>query len=411
MSILEEAARCLKCKTAKCQQNCPVRTHIPQIVSLFESGDLKEAGKLLFENNPMSAICSIICPHENNCAGHCIRGIKTEPVAFYQIEQYISGFYLDTYEVNVPPKNGYKVAVIGAGPAGISMSIVLALRGFSVTLLEAKDQIGGVLRYGIPEFRLPRRLIDKYDDILHKLGVKFKPNTFVGSNLTVEDMFIDGYHAVFLAVGTPRPNRLGLLGETLGHVHYAIDFLKSPDAYRLGRKVVVVGAGNVALDAARVASRKGAEEVILINNRREADMTGNMHEVKMAVVDGIKFLHQKQVVKLSEDGLLCSEVIVTENEDGSVTYDDDFTQTEKITADTVIIAIGQGPQAAVLADTKNIATTVRGLFEVDENGHTDHPGVFAAGDVVTGPRTVVEAVAFTKRAADEIENYCMQLPK
>lgn len=406
MSITDEAARCLKCKTARCQKSCPVSTPIPQIMNLFEEGKIKEAGKILFENNPMTAVCSIICPHERNCAGNCILGIKGKPVEFFRIEQYVSGFFLETYEAKKPEQNGFRVAVVGAGPAGITMSIILAQKGFSVTLIEARDKIGGVLRFGIPEFRLPKKIIDKYADILFGLGVKFKPNTFVGSNVTVGDMFIDGYDAVFLAVGTSRPNRLGLLGETLGNVHYAVDYLKSPDTYRLGERVVVVGAGNVALDAARVAVRQGADEVIILNSRRECDMTGNNEEIRMAEVDGVKFIHLKQAVKLEEDGVVCFGVKVTENGDGAAEYDEDFTDSEKIAADSIIVAIGQGPQAAVLADTKNVGRTSRGLFEVDENGKTDQPGVFAAGDVVSGPKTVVEAVAFTKKVAEEIESYC-----
>ncbi|MEG1801569.1 MAG: FAD-dependent oxidoreductase, partial [Oscillospiraceae bacterium] len=336
----------------------------------------------------------------------CVIGVNGTPFSFFEFELYISGFYIDTYQVEEMQKNGCKVAVIGAGPAGITMSIILSLRGFSVSLIESKDKIGGVLRFGIPEFRLPKNIIDKYDDILHKLGVKFKPNTFIGSTLTIEDMFIDGYDAVFISVGTSRPNRLGMLGETLGNVHYAIDYLKSPDAYHLGKDVVVVGAGNVAIDAARMAVRKiGSGKVIILNNRRECDMTSNLYETEMAKIDGVKFIHQMQAIKLEEDGVLCANVSAVEN-NGEIIYEEDFTNTTKISADTIIVAIGQGPQAAVISDTKHITQTSSGLFEVDENGHTAREGVFAAGDIVTGPKTVVDAVAFTKKVADEIEKYC-----
>lgn len=404
-SMLEEASRCLKCKVPKCQKNCPVGTPTPEIISLFQDGKIKEAGEKLFKNNPLSAMCSIICPHEKNCLGNCVMGIKSKPVPFFEIEQYISGFFIDTYTPEPVAKNGYKLAVIGAGPAGITMSIIMSLRGFSVTLIEAKEEIGGVLRFGIPDFRLPKSIINKYADILYKLGVKFKPNTFVGSNLTIEDMFIDGYDAVFLAVGTSRPNKLGLLGETLGNVHYAIDYLRSPNAYHLDKKVVVIGAGNVAIDAARMAVRKiGKGEVKIINNRSECDMTGNIHEIEMAKIDGVIFVHEQQAIKLEEDGVLCAKVEVHRN--GNETfYEEVFSHTEKIEADTIIVAIGQGPQGAVLSKS-GISKTQRGLFEVDEKGHTSRKGVFAAGDVVTGPKTVVEAVAFTKKVADEIEHYC-----
>lgn len=404
-TIIEEANRCLKCKVARCQKNCPANTPIPEIIKLFENGNIKQAGLKLFENNPLSAICSIVCPHEKNCFGNCVLGVKSKGIEFYKIEEYISGFFIDTYEPETIEKNGYKIAVIGAGPAGIAMSIILSLRGFSVTLIEAKEQIGGVLRFGIPEFRLPKSIVDKYADILYKLGVKFKPNTFVGSNLTIQDMFIDGYNSVFLAVGTSRPNKLGLIGETLGNVHYAIDYLKSPDAYHLGQKVAVIGAGNVAIDAARMAVRKiGKGEVTIINNRRECDMTGNVREIEMAKIDGVKFVHELQTIKLADEGVLCVAVEVSQSDEG-ISYEEDFSKPVEIEADTIIVAIGQGPQGAVLSKT-NVTQTDRGLFQVDENGHTSRDGVFAAGDIVTGPKTVVDAVAFTKKVADEIENYC-----
>jgi glutamate synthase (NADPH/NADH) small chain len=379
---------------------------VPQVITLLQEGKIKEAGRILFENNPLSAVCAAICPHERNCAGHCVLGIKSEPVNFFKIEKYISELFLDCYVPENITKNSYSVAVIGAGPAGIVMSIILSLRGFSVTLIETRDQIGGVLRFGIPDFRLNKSLLDRYAEILRKLDVKFKPNTFVGSNITIHDMFLDGYDAVCIAVGTSRPNRFGLLGETLGNVHYATDFLKSPGAYDLGRRVAVVGAGNVALDAARVAIRAGADEAVIINNRRECDMTGNKKEIEMAVADGVRFIHLKQSVRLFNDGVMLADVLATEAEDGTVHYEDDFAHTEKLSADTVIIAIGQGPQAAVLADTRNIKRSERGLFESDEFGRTEQPGVYVAGDIVTGPRTVAEAVAFTKSVAKDIEEYC-----
>ena len=212
--LLEEANRCLKCKVPKCKKACPISTDIPTIMNLFLEGNEDEAGRVLFENNPLSAICSVVCPHENNCYGNCVLGIKKTPASFYKIEQYLSGKYVSKCEINRPEKNGMKIAVIGAGPAGISMSIFMAQKGFDVTLMEAQDQIGGVLRYGIPDFRLPRERIDAYRDVLRKLGVAIKPNCNIGSNLLLEDMFIDGYDAVFLAVGTAKPNRLGLLGNS-----------------------------------------------------------------------------------------------------------------------------------------------------------------------------------------------------
>lgn len=393
----DELARCLHCKVPKCRANCPVSTPIPDVIALYQEGRMEEARELLFANNPLSAVCSIVCPHERNCYGNCIRALKSEPVPFFRLEQELSRDFITSYEPPVVEKNDWRVGVIGAGPAGITMSILLALRGFQVTLIEAQSRIGGVLRYGIPDFRLPREIIDAYDEVLHRLGVIFKPNTFIGSTHTLADMFIDGYDAVFIATGTAKPNKLGLLGETLGNVHYAIDYLKTPGAYRLGKEVVVVGAGNVALDAARHAVRAGSV-VTLLNNRRLEDMTGNRLEYEEALEDGVRFVHLQQTIRLEPDGVRCVAV-------DPVDYEEDFSRVTRFPADTIIVAIGQGPQGAILADTE-VSTKYRGLLDADESGRTSEAGVFAAGDIVTGPKTVVEAVAFTRRVADEIEAYC-----
>jgi glutamate synthase (NADPH/NADH) small chain len=405
--LLEEANRCLKCKVAKCKKACPISTDIPTIMNLFLEGKEQEAGRLLFENNPLTAICSIVCPHENNCNGNCILGLKKTPVDFYKIEQYLSGKYIENCEVADIKKNGMKIAVIGAGPAGISMSIFMAQKGFQVTLMEEQEKIGGVLRYGIPEFRLPKERVDAYKEILRKLSVIIKPNCHIGSNLLLEDMFIDGYDAIFLAVGTAKPNRLGLLGETLGHVHFAIDFLKAPTAYELGRTVAVIGAGNVAMDVARSALRQqGVEKVIVVNNRRAEDVTATKQELTEAIAEGVEFIHLTSVLRITDKELVAVEVEAIEGENG-VEYEENMLARHTIQADTVILAIGQGP-SGTLSEKAQIATTLRGLFVVDENGMTNIPGVFAAGDVVSGPKTVVEAVAHTKMVSEQMIKYCYE---
>ena len=403
--LLAEANRCLKCKVPRCKKGCPISTDIPTIMDLFLKGNEREAGRVLFENNPLSAICSIVCPHEQNCYGSCVLGIKQTPIPFYQIEQYVSGQYIQDCEINRPENNGIKIAVVGAGPAGISMSIFMAQKGFKVTLMEQQDQIGGVLRYGIPDFRLPRERVDAYREVLRRLGVSVKPNCHIGSNLLIEDMFIDGYEAIFLAVGTAKPNRLGLIGETLGHVHYAVDFLKSPAAYELGKKVAVIGAGNVAMDAARTAMRQnGVEKVILLNNRREEDVTATGIEYAETIKEGVECMHLMSVLRITDDGLVAVDVDAVQGENG-INYEENMLSRHNIEADSVILAIGQGP-ASVLSEKAQIATTLRGLFVVDENGMTNIPGVFAAGDVVSGPKTVVEAVAHTKKVAEQMMKYC-----
>lgn len=405
--LLSEANRCLKCKVPRCKKACPISTDIPTIMNLFLDGNDSEAGRVLFENNPLSAICSVVCPHEDNCFGNCVLGIKSTPIPFYKIEQHISGEYIKNCEIGRPENNGMKIAVIGAGPAGISMSIFMAQKGFQVTLMEAQDQIGGVLRYGIPAFRLPKDKVDTYKDVLKKLGVLIKPNCHIGSNLLIEDMFIDGYDAIFLAVGTAKPNRLGLIGETLGHVHFAIDFLKSPTAYDLGKTVAVIGAGNVAMDVARTAIRQnGVEKVILLNNRREEDVTATKIEYAETLADGVECMHLISVLRITEEGLIAVDVDAVEGENG-IQFEENMLSSHNIKADTVILAIGQGP-AGALSEKAQIATTLRGLFAVDENGMTNIPGVFAAGDVVSGPKTVVEAVAHTKKVAERMVKYCYE---
>lgn len=408
-SIKKEAERCLRCKKALCSEHCPVATPVPQITELFLNGEIKKAGELLFNNNPISAVTSLICPHEKNCTGHCVLGRKGAPVEFYRIEQYISRFYLETMEIPEIKKNGVKVAVAGAGPAGITMSILMLMHGYDVTLFEAEDNIGGVLRYGIPPFRLPRDILDMLKDIMLRMGVRFRPNTRIGSNILIEDLFPDGYKAVFVSTGTGRPRKLGLVGETLGHVHFAIDYLKSPYSFRLGRRVVIVGAGNVAIDVARTAIRCGHSYVKILHYMGKDDMTANRDEVEMAEIDGVEFIHNVQAVRITEDAVRCVHVERTENPDGTLSFEEDYSQVIDVPADSVIIAIGQGPSADIIS--AGVKLTQRGLFDVNEWGETDKPGVFAAGDIVSGPKTVVDAVAFTKKVFDRMEKYLEEQTK
>jgi glutamate synthase (NADPH/NADH) small chain len=337
--------------------------------------------------------------------GHCILGKKSQPVEFFKAEQYISRFYMETFHPPTIEKNGHRIGIVGAGPAGITMSIILALKGYSITLFEAMDSIGGALRYGIPEFRLPKNILNLYKNVLDSLDVKFRPNTRIGVNINTEDMFLDGYDAIFICTGTGRPNRLGLLGETLGHVHFAVDYLKSPDAYRLGRNVAIIGAGNVAIDAARTAIRKEHSEPTILHFKGEEEMAANKSEVEMALIDGVKILHQHQAVRITSDFVKCVKVERNVAEDGSVRFEENFQSSFEVPADSVIIAIGQGPGADAVS-SGSMEVTQRGLLNVDEFGRTSQKGVFAAGDVVTGPKTVIEAVAFAKKASVKIEEYC-----
>jgi len=402
-SIKQEAIKCLKCKKAQCSAHCPVSTDVPKVMELFLNGEIRQAGELLFLNNPLSAVTSVICPHERNCTGHCVLGRKGEPVQFYRVEEYISRFYLETTEIPKIEKNGIKIAVAGSGPAGITMSLLLLLKGYDVTMFEAQDNIGGVLRYGIPPFRLSRELLDLYKDIMLRMGLHLRPNTRIGSNILIEDLFPDGYKAVFVSTGTGRPRKLGLIGETLGHVHFAVDYLKSPDAFKLGNRVAIVGAGNVAIDAARTAIRRSHSHVTILHYMGENDMTANSDEIEMAQIDGVEFIHYAQTIRILENAVRCVQVNRVENEDGSVSFEEDYSHVFDVPADSVIIAIGQGPGADMKA--AGVKLTQRGLLEVNEWGETDTPGVFAAGDIVSGPRTVVDAVAFTKKVFRRMEEY------
>lgn len=405
-NLLLEADRCLLCKNARCQANCPISTEIPEVVKLFKEDKIMEAGEILFNNNPLSAACAIVCPHEDQCKGNCIRGIKSEPVSFCEIEEYISKEYLYKVKFESIEKRNESIAIIGAGPAGITLSIALARKGFKVTLFDAHEKIGGVLRYGIPEYRLPNSMIDRYEEILLELGVKIRPNTLIGPVITLDKLFFDGYKAVFIGTGVWNPKTLDIKGESLGNVHYAIDYLKSPQVYNLGKKVAVIGAGNVAMDAARVAKRSGAEEVYVVYRKGFENMPCTKVELEEAKEDGVKFELFKAPLELTEEGIKYIETKNEVAEDGrinTVTLEG----TEGIfNCDSIIIAVSQSPRKNIVANTTGLETNKWGLLLTDDKGHTTKDGVFASGDVVTGANTVVHAVAYAKVVADSIEEYC-----
>ncbi len=404
--IIQEAQRCLKCKRPLCKEGCPVKTEIPTIMNMFLEGKMDEAGELLFKNNPLSAVCSLICPHEKNCMGHCILNHKNSPIKFFEVENYISTFFLDKAKLHPEVKNGHLVGIIGAGPAGLTLAILLAQKGYDVTIIDSKDKIGGVLRYGIPEFRLPKTILDKLLNRMKDLGIQFRPNTLIGPTVTIDDMFEDGYDAIFIGTGVWKPNRLRIPGETLGNVHFAIDFLKNPDSYNnLGDHVVIIGAGNVAMDAARTILRKTAAKVDIIFFRGREEVTALEEELKMAEVDGVKMNYYLNTIKIESDGIIVEPVLKHENEDGTISYTNDQDHPYKINSSSVIIAIGQGAQTNIVKTTKQIDTNHRGLIETSDKGATTRPGVYAAGDVVSGARTVVEAVAATKQVAEEIDQF------
>ncbi|MEE0931726.1 NAD(P)-dependent oxidoreductase [Clostridium sp. D43t1_170807_H7] len=404
--LLLEADRCLLCKNARCKANCPISTEIPEVVKLFKEGKIMEGGEILFNNNPLSAACAIVCPHEDQCKGNCIRGIKSEPVSFCEIEEYISREYLYKVKFDKVECRNERIAIIGAGPAGITLSIILARRGFKVTLFDAHEKIGGVLRYGIPEYRLKNSMIDRYEEILIELGVKIRPNTLIGPVITLDKLFFDGYKAVFIGTGVWNPKTLNIKGESLGNVHYAIDYLKSPQVYKLGKKVAVIGAGNVAMDAARVAKRSGAEEVYILYRKGFENMPCTRAELEEAKEDGIKFELFKAPVELTEEGVKYIETKNEVDESGRVNTVTIEGTEGMFNCDSTIIAVSQSPRKNIVANTVGLETNKWGLLLTDEKGHTTREGVFASGDVVTGANTVVHAVAYAKVVADSIEEYC-----
>lgn len=404
--IINEAQRCLKCKRPLCKEGCPVGTDIPIIMEMFLQGKMDEAGEKLFNNNPLSALCSLICPHEKNCMGHCVLNRKGAPIKFYEVESYISSFYLEKAQLQKTEDNGYLVGIIGAGPAGLTLAILLAQKGYRVTIIDSKDKIGGVLRYGIPEFRLPKALLDRLLKRMTELGIQFRPNTLIGPTITIDDMFRDGYDAIFIGTGVWNPNRLRIPGETLGNVHFAIDYLKNPDSYtELGDHVVIIGAGNVAMDAARTILRKSHAKVDIIFFRGREEVTALEEELLLAEVDGVKMNYYLNTIKIEADGIIVEPVLKIENEDGTITYKNDSEHPFKFPSTSVIIAIGQGALSNIVKNTKQIDTTQKGLIQTTSGGATTRPGVYAAGDVVSGAKTVVEAVAATKRVAEEIDQY------
>ncbi len=404
LHVMDEANRCLGCKVPQCQKGCPISTPIPQIIRMLKDNKLDEAGRTLFENNPLTTVCSLVCNHENQCEGHCVLGKKGAPVHFSTIENYISSTYAHKMTEGPKPSNGTRVAIIGSGPAGLTIAIILARYGYDVTIFEGKDKIGGVLRYGIPEFRLPKSVLDdfKYRHLDLK-GIKFRPNTHIGGAIGIDDLFRDGYKAIFVGTGVWKPNALHIKGETLGHVHFGINYLNNPDSYNLGQRVIVIGAGNAAMDVARTAIRKGVRDLTCFSITKK--VAASHHEFSYAQLEGVQFEYNKAPVEITDDGVIFKDV--EEQEDGSFT---DVLDSQKLyKADSVIISISQGPQNRIVTTTQGLEADKKGLLVADETGHTSRPGIFASGDVVNGARTVVEAVAHSKIVAESMHQYMQSL--
>lgn len=403
LHIIDEANRCLNCKKPMCQQGCPVHTPIPHIIQMFKGNRLMEAGEELFQNNPMSVICATVCNHEEQCAGHCVLGRKGNAVHFSSIEHYISDMYLERMKIEQKEKKQQKVAVIGAGPAGMTVAILLAQQGYGVTVFEWKDKIGGIMQYGIPEFRLPKTVLDRYKNRMEELGIQIRPNTTIGAVLKIEDLLRDGYASIFIGTGTWKPRNLGIHGECLGNVHFGIDYLANASTYNLGKNVAVIGMGNAAMDVARTALRNGAEHVTLY--ARGNEIAASSHEVSYATLDGAEFVFGMQIDSINEKGPVFKKTILDE-EENIIGEEEKLIQVE---ADSTIISISQGPRKKLIRTTFGLEGSDKGLLIVDDNYMTTKPGVFAAGDVITGSKTVVHAVDGAKKAAEAMIQYMENL--
>lgn len=397
--VIDEANRCLQCKKPLCREGCPVHTPIPDMIRALREERLEEAAYMLFDNNPMSLVCSLVCNHENQCEGHCVLGRKGHPVHISSIENYISNTYFERIRVECQPRNGKKVAVIGAGPAGITIAILLTKKGYSVTIFDSRERIGGVLQYGIPDFRLPKTILERYQKKLESIGIRIRPNTTIGGALEIRDLFRDGYESIFIGTGVWRPKTLGVKGESLGNVHFAIDYLVNPDVYSLGDRVAIIGMGNSAMDVARTALRHGSREVTLYA-RGEAS-SASQHETDYAKLEGAMFRFNKAIQEINDDGPVFREIY--RNEEGNIAgYSQEM---EQVYADSVIISVSQGPKDKLVNTTEGLKATSNGLLETTEYGETTVEGIFASGDVVLGAKTVVQAVEYSKKVADAMDSY------
>ena len=399
LHIVAEANRCLNCKNPRCQQGCPVHTPIPHVIQLFKENRLMEAGEILFQNNPLSAVCAIVCNHEKQCAGNCIRGIKETPVHFSSIEEYISDMYLDRMTVRRPEKKKQRAAVIGCGPAGMTVAIKLAQAGYPVTVFEWKGKIGGLLQYGIPAFRLPKSFLDRYQARMEEMGITIRTNTTIGSVLMIDELVRDGYASIFIGTGAEKPRTLGLEGESLGNVLFGLNYLANPSGHKLGERVAVIGMGNAAMDVARTALRNGSRHVTLY--ARSKNVTASSSEVSYAELDGAEFVFGMQIQKITEEGPVFLKAIFDEN-DKIVGFED---EPVLMPADSTVISISQVPRGKLVRTTDGLDADEHGTLIVDENCMTTRPGVFAAGDVVTGAKTVVHAVDGAKKAAEAMIRY------
>lgn len=424
---IEEAERCIQCKNQPCVNGCPVHVQIPQFIKLITQGDFEGAYQKIKETNSLPAICGRVCPQESQCESLCTRGKKGEPVAIGRLERFVADWHMKNGvdEIELPAKNGKKVAIIGSGPAGLTCAGDLAKLGYEVTVFEALHTPGGVLMYGIPEFRLPKEIVQREIDSLKRMGVKIETNMVIGKILTIDELFDMGYEAVFIGTGAGLPKFMGIPGENLNGVYSANEFLtrinlmkaydfpNHPTPVKVGKKVAVVGGGNVAMDAARSAKRMGAEEVYIVYRRSEEEMPARLEEIHHAKEEGIIFKLLTNPVRIIGDengyvkGIECVKMTLGEpDESGRRRSIPEKGSEHVIDVETVIIAIGQSPNPLITSTTEGLEKQKwGGIIINEETMETSRKGVYAGGDAVTGAATVILAMGAGKKAAAAIHEY------
>ena len=423
---VNEARRCLNCPKKPCQSACPVQIDIPAFIERVANEDMDGAFEILSKSTSLPAVCGRVCPQENQCEGKCVRGIKGEAVGIGRLERFVADYHREhcTDTPEMPEQNGHKVAVIGAGPSGLTVAGDLAKMGYKVTIYEALHLAGGVLVYGIPEFRLPKAIVQKEIDNLKAIGVDVETNMVIGKVLTIDELFEMGNEAVYVGSGAGLPRFMNIPGESLKGVYSANEFLTRINlmkAYKEGsktpiqhaKKVAVVGGGNVAMDAARSAKRRGAEEVYLVYRRGMEEIPARKEEVEHAEEEGIIFktLHNPVEILGNEDGLVsgmkCVEMELGEPDESGrrrpiVKEGSEFV----LDVDSVIMSIGTSPNPLIRSTTPGLDANNRGcLITKDEKGETTREGVYAGGDAVTGAATVILAMGAGKEAAKAIDEY------
>jgi len=432
-TAIEEAKRCLNCPKPRCVEGCPVNIYIPKFVHAVSEGDFASAIKIIKEKSSLPAVCGRVCPQEKQCESRCVLGIKGEPVAIGRLERFVADYArehgLDKIdETEKIEKNGKKVAIIGSGPSGLACAGVLAQKGYDVTIFEVLHAAGGVLMYGIPQFRLPKEIVQHEIDGLKQMGVHVQTNAIIGRTFTIDELMKEeGFNAVYIATGAGLPHFMHIEGEELNGVYAANEFLtrvnlmkaytfpKAATPVYIGKKVAVVGGGNVAMDAARTAMRLGAEHVYIVYRRGEDELPARKEEVGHAKEEGIEFYLLNNPVRVVGDdkgwvtGLECVKMELGEADASGrrspVAVKD---SNHVLEVDEVVMAIGQGPNPLISQTTPDLAVNKRGNIVADENGATSMPGVYAGGDIVTGAATVISAMGAGKKAAAAIDKYLMK---